>query len=314
MKKLFLIAALLCITGLTACAPREAPVLTGITFERGSGSVWGNQFYIQVTPEKIAVLEYVDADSGELMTLKDLPILPQQWEQLERAVLGLDLEEKRSGWKDKLLEGMVLDGGDFRNLTLTHKTGEKEVSTAYQWSSQASALEAMLETLAETAKAEEPEDATEVYNAGQFLVTVPKLWRAIPIEDPFAEGRPVMTDCVFLRKGGESDWNESEKPYIRIDYYSPEEEMERQPADGDLQRNPEDISPMALGEYLWTGYTADDYQGRASTGRFAMLWAEKGGHKFQVYVWFSAGGDTITLADEGLQDILSGLVPAGQTP
>lgn len=156
----------------------------------------------------------------------------------------------------------------------------------------------------------ETEQVIPIYDAGAFRVPVPESWRVFPIEDPFVEGRPVKTDCVFLRKGGGSDRHVFEKPYIRIDYYSPDKQMERQAADGVLQRNAEDITPLHLGEFVWSGYTADDYQGNACIGRFAVLWTEKNGHKFQVFVWFRSGGESIALEDRDLQAILSGLEPS----
>lgn len=144
----------------------------------------------------------------------------------------------------------------------------------------------------------------EIYDTGQFQVLVPETWRVLPITDPFQEGRPVMTDCVFLRKGGESDWKVTEKPYIRIECYSEEREQRQIPQEY-LQHNAREVVPMELGRLTWQGYTADDYQGRVNLGRFAVLWAEDEQYIYQVYIWFESGGEKISLEDRDLQAILA---------
>ena len=138
----------------------------------------------------------------------------------------------------------------------------------------------------------------ELYDSGQFQVLVPEPWHVLPITDPFVEGRPVKTDCVFLRKGGQSDWKVTEKPYIRIQCYEqlPQEDL---PADA------RELAPMELGDLVWNGYTADSYQGRAKIGKYALLWAADGVYTYQVFVWFKSGGERICLEDRDLQAILA---------
>ena len=145
----------------------------------------------------------------------------------------------------------------------------------------------------------------EIYDAGEFKVTVPKGWRTIAITDPFAEGCPVKTDCIFLRKGGESDRNAFEKPYIRIEYSKTEPQISNQ----ELFRNIEKLEPFKLGDLTWNGYTADEYHGKAQIGRFADICAECGEHSFKAFVWFESGGDSIKLSDADVQMILAGLSP-----
>lgn len=158
------------------------------------------------------------------------------------------------------------------------------------------------------APAEETEIKIEkIYDTGKFRVPVPEGWRVIPITDPFAEGRPVKTDCVFLRKGGESDWNAAEKPYIRIEQYSPDDPMEAGTVP-ELWRDVEEIQPMTFGDLVWYGYTGDDYHGRANIGRFAVLWTEPEG--YQLIICFESGGDSISLEDRDLQAILAGILPS----
>jgi len=127
----------------------------------------------------------------------------------------------------------------------------------------------------------------------------------IPRTSFVTERHPVKTDCIFLRKGGESDWNAFEKPYIRIEYNKTEPQISNQ----ELFRNIEKLEPFKLGDLTWNGYTADEYHGKAHIGRFADICAECGEHSFKAFVWFESGGDSIKLSDADVQMILAGLSP-----
>ena len=158
------------------------------------------------------------------------------------------------------------------------------------------------------AKGDEPDTLAvkEIYDVGEFKVTVPEGWKTIAITDPFTEGHPVKTDCVFLRKGGESDRNAFEKPYIRIEYCKTEPKIPNQ----ELFSNIEPLEPFKLGDLTWNGYTADEYHGKAHIGRFADMWAECGECFFHTFIWFESGGDSIKLSDPDVQMILASLSPA----
>ncbi len=161
---------------------------------------------------------------------------------------------------------------------------------------------------------DEPPEETpilgEIYDTGQFQILVPASWRVFPITDPLDPDRPVKTNCVFLRKGRESDWHIFEKPYIRMECYSKEEQIETQIPEEDLAHDPQTIAPMELGNLVWQGYCADSYQGRARVGRFAVLWAEDHVYRYQVLVWFESGGESVRLEDRDLQAILASLSPS----
>ena len=49
---------------LTGCAAKEEDAVTGIIFERGHGSAWGNQFYIQLEAEQIVSASYIPEASS----------------------------------------------------------------------------------------------------------------------------------------------------------------------------------------------------------------------------------------------------------
>ena len=165
MKRFCIVAALMLLTGLPGCHAKEDYVLTGIIFDRGHGSAWGNQLYMEVQGTKIVRLRYISKDTGQLETLEYIPILPEQWEALKSAVLKLELQKETVSWKERLLGHSKLDGGEYRNLSLIYSADDKEVTTRYQWpgSPEAQGLEAMLEQLAQSVT---EATADKVHNTG----------------------------------------------------------------------------------------------------------------------------------------------------
>jgi len=145
----------------------------------------------------------------------------------------------------------------------------------------------------------------EIYSTGEFQALVPKGWRSFPVTDPFEEDRPVKSDCFFLNKGGESQWHVFEKPYIRLEHFYPDEQMDVSEPDPELWQNVEEYPSMQFGELIWNGYAADNYHGRAHMGRFAVLWTENDGQKYQALICFRSGGHTISLEDADVQAILA---------
>ena len=162
MKKhiLELVGCMLLCTALTACTQEQA-TLSGILFDRGHGSAWGNQFYIEVYPEEIAVMRHFPNGAQEQTVSEHIPITAEQWQQLTEAIENLQLQKKSTPWWKKLFTSSRQDDGEYRNLTLGWETGGKTAQTAYQWpqSTQANALEALLEQFAATAaQANSPAD------------------------------------------------------------------------------------------------------------------------------------------------------------
>ena len=141
MKKVFILL-LACLTVFPAgCTQKEETAVTGICFERGHGSAWGNQFSIRVDARQIITASYIPQGSSEPVTVEQLPITETQWQELTDLLAQLSLKKARRNFWDF----HKLDGGEFRKLTLTY--GSKEIS--YQWPSgeQAAAWEALLESL-----------------------------------------------------------------------------------------------------------------------------------------------------------------------
>ncbi len=144
-------ASMLLCAALSACGQSNA-TLVSILFERGHGSQWGNQFYIEVNEQRIVTLRVISQSTMELREQKDIPISPEQWQELAAAVQDLELKQTRENWIHKLFGGSALDGGEYRHLTLIWQTEQGTAQTQYQWpqSQQADQLERLLEQLAKT--------------------------------------------------------------------------------------------------------------------------------------------------------------------
>lgn len=152
IKPLFL--TLLFLAGLTGCgnssafAPSCSP-LSGVTFDRSHGSLWGIQFYISLTEAEIKEARFFQPGASEQTEISAVPLEEKAWEEIEQAVSSLlpSLAEKR---EKKSLFGMKkLDGAEERTLTLTWETenGEKAITYAWPSSEEAAKLEKLLEEL-----------------------------------------------------------------------------------------------------------------------------------------------------------------------
>ena len=143
IKVLKILAAVLAFGALllSGCSAKRNQELTAISFNRGHGSVWGNQFYIEISPVEIVTARYIPEGSWDLVTVEHLPITDAQWQTIKSAVEQLPLEKARTNiWvKQKL------DGSEFRELTLVW--GKKE--NTYYWPNkpEAQQLEALFEAL-----------------------------------------------------------------------------------------------------------------------------------------------------------------------
>ena len=153
MKKIAMLMAAACLlTMMVGCASESSPgTLSKITYDRGHGSMWGNQFYIEVTEDEIVCARYFSEGSSEQSTCQHIPITAQQWQELTAAVQKLEPELKKDQPSElqKLFKSQKLDGGEYRKLTLSRKTDRSEESVVYQWPASAAAqeLEVLLEAL-----------------------------------------------------------------------------------------------------------------------------------------------------------------------
>lgn len=142
MKVLKIIAALFSFVAilLAGCGAKNHEV-TRIEFNRGHGSMWGNQFYIAIQSTQIIQANYIPAGTSEMVTVEHLPITDAQWQRIKSTVEQLPLEKARTD----IWEKQKLDGGEFRELTLMR--GKKEVTYYWPDTPEAQQLEQFLEAL-----------------------------------------------------------------------------------------------------------------------------------------------------------------------
>lgn len=126
---------------LSGCNGKEDDAVTGIKFERGHGSVWGNQFYIEISDDEIVTARYIREGTGELVTEEHIPITDAQRQTIRTVAQQLPLEKERT----QLWGKRKADGTEFRKLTLI--CGTKE--TVYRWPNtpEANQLEQLLESM-----------------------------------------------------------------------------------------------------------------------------------------------------------------------
>jgi len=123
--------------------------LTRMTFERSHDSIWGIQFYIDMTETEIIEARFFHPGETEQTEILNAPISAETWREIEQAVISLEpnLKEEKKG----LFQGNTkkLDGTEKRVLTIAWKTedGEKTINYSYPATDEAIALEEYLETL-----------------------------------------------------------------------------------------------------------------------------------------------------------------------
>lgn len=153
---IFLFPLLLLCTGCSSRQPSGGAVLAGVIFERGHDSMWGDQFYIEVSENQIDTLRCIGGSDAELQEYTQLPITRAEWRQITSAAHGLipELEtEKEPGFFEKLFGGSFekTDGTGWKKLKLIWRTGAQKETISYIWPDGAAAgkLETLLLELAE---------------------------------------------------------------------------------------------------------------------------------------------------------------------
>ena len=286
---------------LTGCAAKEEDAVTGIIFERGHGSAWGNQFYIQLEAEQIVSASYIPEGSSEPVTVTRLPIADTQWQTVIAAAEQLPLEKARA----HLWENRKLDGGEFRKLTLIR--GRKE--TEYRWPDgpEGQQLEQLLEALLKDSI------QPKTYDTGRFRALIPAGWTAFAVEDVFSDTPgAVKTDCFHIIRGGTDPSDVKTNLYIILEYYGPGEPMEE--PDPSCLKDSRQLTPFQTGEHLWYGFTGTDVQGRARLGTSAVLWTREGENRYIVAFPLEFNQQTLSLEDPALLAILASLSPSEPEP
>lgn len=155
MRKIlsYAMCIVLCMAMLSGCGKKveEEGTLVGVIFERGHGSAWGNQFYMEVCEDEIIQANYISEDSADLVTEEHIAITSEQWQEICDTIEKMELKKVRSSALKEQLGADVLDGGAYRELSLIWKTEKGEKSVAYHWPEDeaGAALEQLLEQLLE---------------------------------------------------------------------------------------------------------------------------------------------------------------------
>jgi len=296
MKRLKIVTAV-CAFGallLAGCSPKDTDI-TGIRFNRGHGSMWGNQFYMELEPAEIVRIKYIPEGRSELVTLEHLPLTETQWQTVKSFVEQLPLEKARTN----IWEKQKLDGGAFRELTL--ERGKKEVTYYWPNTPEAQQLEQLFETLLAESLVPTP------FVAGEFSVDVPAGWKAFPVEDISAPGT-YKKDRVNLIRGGTQVADTHEKIYILVESYGPDKPM-TEPDPNQLQDACR-ITPFQTGEHVWQGFTGTDMQGPVRLGTSAVLWTQEGQQRYIVAFPLEFNGETMALDDPALLAVLESLSPS----
>lgn len=282
---------------LTGCSTRKEDAVTGIKFNRGHGSAWGNQFYIEINEEEIVLARYIPEGSSELVTVEQIPITDTQWQKIKSTVEQLPLEKART----KLWEKQKLDGSEFRELTLVR--GKKQ--TTYWWPNipEAQQLEQLLENLLADSV------APITFYAGQFSAVIPAGWTAFAVADVFsATPGAVKTDCLHIIKGGIQASDIKTNLHILVEYFGPGDLMEE--PDPSILQDAREITPFQTGDHLWYGFAGTDMQGKARLGTSAVLWTQNGEHRYIVAFPLEFNKQTLSLDDPQLLAILASLSPS----
>lgn len=131
----------------TELEKRAEQTLCGVRYHYASGTMYGEDISIQLTPEKIVSalffpwegIEDYTGEETDCITIENQPIDPSQWEAIEQAVTELlpvlkAQEPKKeklikwwNKWWTKHLE--VLDGGDICQFSLTWRAEDGSEQT-----------------------------------------------------------------------------------------------------------------------------------------------------------------------------------------
>ena len=137
------------------------------------------------------------------------------------------------------------------------------------------------------------------YNAGNVKVMVPGGWKALQVNNIFAEDpSSADPDKINVVKGGKTDADLFTCPYIQISHTDPSTTMV--PPTKDFYDNAEDLEPITAGGMTWTGFKAE------SLGtKIAILWAtDADGHQFQLSCFVEATKGSIKVTDADFLEIL----------
>lgn len=153
-----------------------------------------------------------------------------------------------------------------------------------------------------SAETSDPAAQDSTYDVGEFTVTVPGGWLAVPVKDMFgADPNANKTDKVILYKDAKSEMDAYGKPSIEIVFYDATEGVMPSKT---LYENVVDLEAFTAGEHNWTGFTAESGMGK----KLLLLWEDAGDLEYQVVIWPEDDAD-VTLENEAIKKIIGSIKP-----
>ena len=130
-----------CIGNREAVSPQPIGTLAAIEYRRSVDMIWGENYYVRVTPEEIESMEYFVEEDRDYRVEMAVSLNEGQWKELEAAALALlpGLTEhnppKDSLWRRLFQKALPLpeDGADSSSLSFDWVTEDGIISVGYQW-------------------------------------------------------------------------------------------------------------------------------------------------------------------------------------
>lgn len=133
MKGILALISALALVLCAGCGRQESGELSAVIFERGHGSMWGNQFYIELCATEVTLLRYIPEGASDPEEAEHIPVTPGQWQQITALLQDMTLEEEKPSLKERLFGASKLDGGEFRKLTLRRQSETGTTDILYRW-------------------------------------------------------------------------------------------------------------------------------------------------------------------------------------
>ena len=141
--------------GKKKAASAEPPgTLAAIEYSRTVDMIWGENFSVRVSPEKIDTIEYFVEEGSDYRFESGISLEDGQWQVLETAALELlpglteDKPKKLTLWERIIIKkGVVLDGADDTVLSFDWETSDGIVSVKYSWKHDDPKAEQLIELL-----------------------------------------------------------------------------------------------------------------------------------------------------------------------
>ena len=146
------------------------------------------------------------------------------------------------------------------------------------------------------AQTSEPKTASVTGSAGTLSVLVPCGWADF-ITESALDSKDSYGIKVYIDTGSEFD--PFYAPAVKVSIFC-QGEMFGVNQNKDMFSNSSDLAPLALGNYIWNGYTGlyDDYP-------TTVLWAEEGKNIIEITIVLKTSKGEISLENKDVRDIIA---------